>query len=118
MAKYNCSSFGQYANLLKKDIKAAMRGKIRNPADVEECECGFVEVDAPKDECEKIILKSFDEIVDQALKAMVFTRALERLLEENGVEYTKETQSRYTALCMEVLFELFDYDYEYECVED
>ena len=49
---------------------------------------------------------------------MVFTRALERLLEENGVEYTKETQSRYTTLCMEVLFELFDYDYEYECVED
>ena len=118
MAKYNCDTFGQYANLLKQDIKAAMRGKIRNPADVEEYECGFVEVDAPKDECEKIILKSFDEIVDQALKAMVFTRALERLLEENGVEYTKETQSRYTALCMEVLFELFDYDYEYECVED
>ena len=29
MAKYDCSSFSEYANLLKKDIKAAMRGKIR-----------------------------------------------------------------------------------------
>lgn len=58
MAKYDCSSFDQYANLLKKDIKAAMRGKIRIPTDVEECECGFVEVDASKEECEKIILDS------------------------------------------------------------
>ena len=63
MAKYNCSSFDQYANLLKKDIKAAMRGKIRIPADVEECECGFREIEGSKEECEKIILDSVDEIV-------------------------------------------------------
>ena len=40
MEKYDCSSFDQYANLLKKDINAAMRGKIRISADVEGCECG------------------------------------------------------------------------------
>lgn len=66
MAKYNCSSFDQYANMLKKDIKAAMRGKIRIPADVEECECGFVEVDASKEQCEKIILNSVEEIVNHS----------------------------------------------------
>ena len=28
MGKYNCATFDQYANLLKKDIKAALRGKM------------------------------------------------------------------------------------------
>ena len=117
MAKYNCDTFGQYANLLKKDIKAAMRGKIRKPVDVEECECGFVEVDASKEECEKIILNSVDDIVNHSLQHRVYAKVLERLLEENGVEFTKETQSRCMALTMEVLLLFDDYDYDFELSE-
>ena len=116
MAKYNCDTFGQYANLLKKDIKAAMRGKIRIPADVEECECGFVEVEASKEECEKIILDSVDEIVHHALRAQATARALEKLAEENGVEHTGENLVRYISLAEEE--ELKFNDYEYEPLED
>ena len=116
MAKYDCSSFSEYANLLKKDIKAAMRGKIRVPADVEECECGFVEVEGSKEECEKIILDSVDEIVHRALRAQATSRALEKLAEENGVEHTQETLARYIVLAKEE--ELKFNDYEYEPLED
>ena len=112
MGKYNCSSFDQYANLLKQDIKAAMRGKIRNPADIEESECGFVAVDAPKDECEKIILDSVDEIVHHALRAQATARALEKLAEENGVEHTGETLARYIALAEEEELKFNGYEYE------
>ena len=112
MAKYNCSSFDQYANLLKKDIKAAMRGKIRIPTDVEECECGFREIKGSKEECEKIILDSVDEIVHHALRAQATARALERLAEENGVEHTGETLARYIALAEEEELRFNDYEYE------
>ena len=112
MAKYDCSSFGQYANLLKKDIKAAMRGKIRIPADVEECECGFVEVEASKEECEKIILDSVDEIVHRALRAQTTARALEKLAEENGVKHTGENLARYIVLAEQEELKFDDYEYE------
>ena len=112
MGKYNCSSFDQYANLLKKDIKAAMRGKIRIPADVEECECGFVEVDASKEECEKIILDSVDEIVHHALRAQATARALEKLAEENGVEHTEEALARYIVLAEKEELKFNGYEYE------
>ena len=56
MAKYNCLTFGSYANLLKKDIKAAMRGKIRIPADIEQCECGFREMKAQKKNAKRLFL--------------------------------------------------------------
>ena len=116
MAKYDCSSFSEYANLLKKDIKAAMRGKIRVPADVEEFECGFGEIEGSKEECEKIILDSVDEIVHHALRAQATARALEKLAEENGVEHTGENLVRYIALAEEE--ELKFNDYEYEPLED
>ena len=112
MAKYNCSSFDQYANLLKKDIKAAMRGKIRIPADVEECECGFREIEGSKEKCEKIILDSVDEIVHHALRAQATARALEKLAEENGVEHTGENLVRYIALAEEEELKFNDYEYE------
>ena len=112
MAKYNCSSFDQYANLLKKDINAAMRGKIRIPTDVEECECGFREIKGSKEECEKIILDSVDEIVHHALRAQATARALERLAEENGVEHTGETLARYIALAEEEELRFNGYEYE------
>ena len=112
MAKYNCSSFDQYANLLKKDIKAAMRGKIRIPADVEECECGFREIEGSKEECEKIILDSVDEIVHRALRAQAAARALEKLAEENGLEHTKETLARYTVLAEKEELKFNGYEYE------
>ena len=112
MAKYDCSSFDQYANLLKKDIKAAMRGKIRIPADVEECECGFREIEGSKEECEKIILDSVDEIVHHALRAQATSRALEKLAEENGVEHTGETLARYIVLAEEEELKFNGYEYE------
>ena len=112
MGKYNCSSFDQYANLLKKDIKAAMRGKIRIPADVEERECGFREIEGSKEECEKIILDSVDEIVHRALRAQATARALEKLAEENGLEHTKETLARYTVLAEKEELKFNDYEYE------
>ena len=111
MAKYNCSTFSEYANLLKKDIKAALRGKIRIEIysyDNEREE----EADWPKDECEKIILNSVDEIVHHALKAMAASRALEKLAEENGVEHTKENLARYIALAEEEERKYNDYEYE------
>ena len=112
MAKYNCSSFDQYANLLKKDIKAAMRGKIRVPADIEECECGFREIEGSKEECEKIILDSVDEIVHQALRAQATSRALEKLAEENGVEHTEEAFARYIVLAEKEELKFNGYEYE------
>ena len=112
MGKYNCSSFDQYANLLKKDIKAAMRGKIRISTDVEECECGFREIEGSKEECEKIILDSVDEIVHRALRAMATSRALEKLAEENGVEHTEEALARYIALAEKEELKFNGYEYE------
>lgn len=112
MAKYNCSTFGQYANLLKKDIKAAMRGKIRIPTDAEEYEYGFREICGSKEECEKIILDSVDEIVHRALRAQATARALEKLAEENGVEHTQETLARYIVLAKEEELKFNDYEYE------
>ena len=116
MAKYNCSTFSEYANLLKKDIKAAMRGKIRIPADIEQCECGFREIEGSKEECEKIILDSVDEIVHHALKAHAASRALEKLAKENGLEYTQENLARYIVLAEEE--ELKYNDYEFEPLEE
>lgn len=112
MGKYNYSSFDQYANLLKKDIKAAIRGKIRIPIEVEECECGFIEIEGSKEECEKIILDSVDEIVHRALRAQATSRALEKLAEENGVEHTEEALARYILLA-EIEESKFN-GYEYE----
>ena len=112
MGKYNCSSFDQYANLLKKDIKAAMRGKIRIPTDVEECECGFREIEGSKEECEKIILDSVDEIVHHALRAQATARALEKLAEENGVEHTEEALARYIVLAEKEELKFNGYEYE------
>ena len=116
MAKYNCSTFSEYANLLKKDIKAAMRGKIRIPADIEQCECGFREIEGSEEECEKIILDSVDEIVHHALKAHAASRALEKLAKENGLEYTQENLARYIVLAEEE--ELKYNDYEFEPLEE
>ena len=112
MAKYDCSSFDQYVNLLKKDIKAAMRGKIRIPADVEECECGFREIEGSKEEYEKVILDSVDEIVHRALRAMATSRALEKLAEENGLEHTKENLARYIVLAEQEELKFNGYEYE------
>ena len=112
MAKYNCSTFSEYANLLKKDIKAAMRGKIRIPADIEQCECGFREIEGSKEEYEKIILDSVDEIVHHALRAQATARALEKLAEENGVEHTGENLARYIVLAEEEERKYNDYEYE------
>lgn len=112
MAKYHCSTFGEYANLLKKDIKAALRGKIRIPTDMEEFDYGFREEDASKEECEKIILNSVDEIVHRALRAQATARALEKLAEENGLEHTKETLARYIVLAEKEELKFNDYEYE------
>ena len=115
MAKYNCLTFGSYANLLKKDIKAAMRGKERIEVYTKNNEYEK-EIDCPKDECEKIILGSVDEIVHHALKAMAACRVLEKLAKENGVEYTQETLARYIVLAEEE--ELKYNDYEFEPLEE
>lgn len=116
MGKYNCATFDQYANLLKKDIKAALRGKMRVEVYSAGDKCEFKELDCPKDECEKIILGSVDEIVHHALRAQATSRALEKLAEENGVEHTKENLARYIVLAEEE--ELKFNDYEYEPLED
>ena len=115
MAKYNCLTFSEYANLLKKDIKAAMRGKMRIEVYSENNE-HEKEIDCPEDECEKIILGSVDEIVYHALKAMAASRALEKLAKENGIEYTQENLARYIVLAEEE--ELKSNDYEFEPLEE
>lgn len=112
MAKYNCSTFGEYANLLKKDIKAALRGKIRIPTDMEEFDYGFREEDASKEECEKIILDSFDEIVHHALQALDSGRALSRMLEDNGIKQNGENFAKYRQYVEEEHHRFNTYEFE------
>lgn len=66
MTKNNYLKFGELANLWKKDIKAALNGKIRIPCDLEENECGYTEHDAPKDVCDAIVLRRVDDIFMRA----------------------------------------------------
>lgn len=88
MAKYNCSTFGEYANLLKKDIKAALRGNMRVQCDEEENECGYIEIEASEDECHAIILRSVDEIVLRAFDEMNRVKKAELIDETTGEPFT------------------------------
>lgn len=107
MAKYQTRTLGEYLNLLKRDVKAALHGKMI---------LDDGSIDISKEEAEKEILKAFDEVAFHALRANASGRALERFMEENGLDIMKkpETWERYMAIELEEERKYNDYKYEEE----
>lgn len=101
MAKYNCSTMGKYMMLLKADIKAALQGKVEGAP-------------ASKEECDKLILDSFDEAVFQLQEALAAGRTLERVAHNHGVLVGGEMFQEYSKVREEERLKYNDYKYEGE----
>lgn len=65
MARYNCSTMGEYFNLLKRDAKKAIKGL--------------------NDEQKNEVLSIIDEIAHHAFEMSAAARAYERYVEARGV---------------------------------
>lgn len=83
-------SFGQMANMEKERIKHAMEGERC----VGEDENGFIWEPCSDEDADAEILSIFDNCVDQALKAMHASRAIEKIAimhgyQNNPAEYEK-----------------------------
>ncbi len=105
MAKYNCSTIGKYMMMIKEDIKEALQGRVEGEA-------------ASKEECDKLILDSFDEAVFQLQEALVAGRTLERVAHNHGVLPNNETFQEYIKVYGEERLKYNDYEYEGEENDD
>ena len=82
MSEYGSGlTFGQVCNFDKERIKHALRGELMCGED----ENGFVYAPASREECERYILRAYDECVYQALQSMDSGRALDRLMKNHGL---------------------------------
>jgi hypothetical protein len=99
MAKYNCSTMGKYMMMLKEDIKEALQGRVEGEA-------------ASKEECDKLILDSFDEAVYQLQEALAAGRTLERVAHNHGVLLNHEMFQEYSKVREEERLKYNDYKYE------
>ena len=82
MSEYGSGlTFGQACNFDKERIKHALRGELM----CDEDENGFVYAPASQEECERYILRAYDECVYQALQSMDSGRALDRLMKNHGL---------------------------------
>lgn len=99
-------TFGIQCNLYKKEIKEALNGML-----VKDWEDGEpVTVNGSKEECQKVILRIFDEVVNQGLEGMKSGRVLERIYREDmGKEPSFE---KYMRVSMEESLKYNDYKYE------
>ena len=83
MAEYSSGlSFARICTYDKERIKHALKGELM----CGETKDGFEYTPAPKKECEKYILSAYDEVVLQALTAMRSGRALDRIINNNGIK--------------------------------
>ena len=84
MAKYNCSTMGQYMMMLKEDIKEALQGRVEGEA-------------ASKEECDRVILNTFDAAVYHVQELATGSRALNRIMENHGCKLDAELLQEYIA---------------------
>ena len=105
MAKYSCSTMGKYMMMLKEDIKEALKGRVEGEA-------------ASKEECDKLILDSFDEAVYQIQEALAVSRTLERVAHNHGVLPNNEMFQEYIKVYEEERLKYNDYKYEGEENDD
>lgn len=105
MAKYNCSTIGKYMMMIKEDVKDALQGRVEGET-------------ASKEECDKLILDSFDEAVFQLQEALVAGRTLERVAHNHGVLPNNETFQEYMKVYGEERLKYNDYKYEGEENDD
>lgn len=99
MAKYNCSTMGNYMMLLKKDIKEALQGRVEGAP-------------ASKEECDKVILSAFDEAVYRLQDMLAHGRAMERVAVNHGCKFDAELLREYMAVYEEEERKYNDYKYE------
>lgn len=105
MAKYNCSTMGKYMMLLKEDIKEALQGRVKGEA-------------ASKEECDRVILNTFDAAVYHLQDALAGSRALSRVMENHGCKPNAELMQEYIVAHEEEKRKCNDYKYEGEENDD
>lgn len=114
MGKYgNGISFVGMCSKEKEAIKAALAGKIR----IGEDENGFTYMPGTKEQCDKVVIDAFDNMVYNAIQAMAGCNALEKCIERNKVDLTVE---QYIRDVMEAgkAFASYEYDYDEISEED
>ena len=110
MSEYGSGlTFGQACNFDKERIKHALRGELM----CDEDENGFVYAPASREECERYILRAYDECVYQASQSMDSGRALDRLMKNHGLVMGESyTLAEYGNLVEEEHRKFNDYVYE------
>ena len=111
MSEYgSCISKAEMFNLDKERIKMALKGELVSGED----ESGFTYAPASKEECEKYILKAFDNAVFHCLECARSGRALEKILDENGIKPEQYFQE-YVSITMELqMKDAQEYPFYYE----
>lgn len=104
---------GQCFNMDKERIKYALKGELI----CGESEKGFEYAPAPKEECEKYILRAFDNAVFQCKQALDSGRAHERLLKESTKLSDAQLMHKYMQYMGEESQKYNDYIYEYDIEE-
>jgi len=99
MAKYNCSAIGRCMMMLKQDIKDALQGKVEGKA-------------ASKEECDNVILNTFDAAVFHVLDMATGSRAMERIMESHGCKLDAELLQEYMVTYEEEERKHNNYKYE------
>ncbi len=105
MAKYNCPVIGRYMMMLKQDIKDALQGKVEGKS-------------ASKEECDNVILNTFDAAVFHALDMATGSRAMRRILESHGCKLDAVLLQEYMVAYEEEERKGNDYKYEGEENDD
>jgi len=100
---------GRAFSLDKERIKHALKGELL----AGETEEGFYYKPASREECEKFILGSYDNVVFHCLEAYAFGRIYEHYLEKNGIRLSLSE-----ILISKAIEDMKDQDYQYEGEED
>ena len=110
MSEYGSGlTFGQVCNCNKERIKHALRGELM----CGEGENGFIYAPASREECERYILRAYDECVYQALQSMDSGRAVDQLMKNHGLVLGETYQlPEYMVLVEEEHRRFNDYVYE------
>lgn len=104
MARYYCTTIEEYMALLKHDIKEALDGRVEGEA-------------AGKEDCTKMILSTFDEVVYHLFDALASANAIDKVVTDNKVEMNVEKFNEYNKIMCEEKAKYGKY-YKYEGGDD
>ncbi|HAV90099.1 MAG TPA: hypothetical protein DCW44_02340 [Eubacterium sp.] len=111
MSEYGSGiSFARACAYDKERIKEALKGRLLCGED----ENGFIFKEAPKEECEKFIIKAFDNAVYHARGALAAGRAMDNYLKSKHVKVNMKEYMYYRSIEEHRDYENDEYKYDIE----